>query len=89
MSITRRGGHFYWLRCDACLECVELVRWNPGARASCKLIAEGLAADRVKSEGWRTNVEVTHHVCPYCVMLAETERRDAKRRVELPEPAVS
>lgn len=93
MSLTRRGGHFYWLRCDACKECIQLVRWYPGARSGAQQVAIELVVDRVKNEGWRTNValtranvELAHHVCPYCVMLAEDELREQKRLIELPEP---
>jgi len=82
MSLTRRGGDFFWLKCDACSESsVKLLQWVPGARFAARILASIKAKDFCALNSWRISPNGASHVCASCLDSAGEERKAARRHV--------
>ena len=79
--LTRRGGDFFWLQCDACKAFEQLLKWEPGALFGAKRLAIEMAKERCANWGWRGSPDGKKHVCPVCILHAEEEKRARRRHV--------
>lgn len=81
--LTRRGGDFYWLVCDACKAPEKLLKWEPGAMFGARDLAAMLVEVRCDKEGWKASPDGKKHVCPGCILSAEEEKRARRRHVAI------
>lgn len=83
MSLTRRGGDFYWLKCDACESFTKLLKWMDygsmiaGRKSALQMIRDALEC------GWRASPDGKAHACPQCLLNAEEESRARRRHVSV------
>ena len=82
MSLTRRGGDFYWLKCDACGAFQQLLKWlDVGGLVMGRRVALEAARGVVESGAWKASPDGKAHACPQCLLGAEEEKRARRRHV--------
>ena len=85
MSLTRRGGDFFWLKCDACESFTKLLRWaDHGGMIQGRKAALETLKGLLEKGGWRASPDGKAHACPQCLLNAEAENLARRRHVAVP-----
>lgn len=82
MSLTRRSGDFYWLKCDACSAFLKLLKWmDVGGLVMGRRVALEAVRGLVENGTWKASPDGKAHACPDCLLRAEEEKRARRRHV--------